>query len=546
MSNLTIKARLVFAVGFLSLLLLAIGLGGVYSLNQANESVKTTYEDDLISVTQLSPVIENILRNQVRLAASLSSPPAEIAAHLEKATANTAEANRQWAAYAGSNLSAEEKVLSNKFIAAWKSYNDEGINPTIAALKANDIEAARALFNGPAMRLIVPVRESTTALMELQEKSAKEGFIDSQQRFERFRIVSIAAIAAGLVIAAVMGLWLVRSITAPLERAVKIASGVAAGDLTQRIEVASNDETGQLTQALKGMNESLLHIVGRVREGTDTIATAAAEIAAGNLDLSSRTEQQASALEETASSMEELTSTVRQNSENAKKANELAVSASEIALKGGSVVGKVVETMGSINESSRKIVEIISVIDGIAFQTNILALNAAVEAARAGEQGRGFAVVASEVRNLAQRSASAAKEIKSLIDTSVAKISTGSELVTEAGRTMAEIVTSVKRVTDIMGDIAIAGAEQEAGIEQINIAITEMDNTTQQNAALVEEAAAAAGSLQEQAGELLSTVSVFKLSEPAGAAPPKQASISATRGAKSGPAMLEIAHGPTA
>ena len=546
MSNLTIKARLVIAVGFLSLLLLSIGLGGVYSLNQANDALKTTYEDDLTSVEQLSPVIENILRNQVRVATALSSSPAEIAAHLEKAAASTAEANRQWAAYASSSLSAEEKALADKFVASWKSYNDEGLNPTIAALKANDTAAAQALFKGPVMRLIVPVRETTKALMDLQSKSAKEGYIASQSRFERFRMVSIGAIVAGLLIAASMGFWLVRSITAPLEQAVKIAAGVAAGDLTQRIEVSSADETGQLTQALRDMNESLLNIVGRVRDGTDAITTAAAEIAAGNLDLSSRTEQQASALEETASSMEELTSTVRQNSENAKKANELAVSASEIASKGGSVVGKVVDTMGSINESSRKIVEIISVIDGIAFQTNILALNAAVEAARAGEQGRGFAVVASEVRNLAQRSASAAKEIKSLIDTSVEKISAGSELVTEAGRTMAEIVTSVKRVTEIMGDIAIAGAEQEAGIEQINTAITEMDNATQQNAALVEEAAAAAGSLQEQAGELLSTVSIFKLSEPATAAPPKRGSILATRGVKSDPGMLEIEHGPTA
>jgi methyl-accepting chemotaxis protein len=264
-------------------------------------------------------------------------------------------------------------------------------------------------------------------------------------------------------------------------------------------------------QALKDMNGSLQKIVGEVRMGTDTIATASSQIAAGNLDLSSRTEQQASSLEETASSMEELTSTVKQNGDNARQANQLAVSASDVAIKGGAVVAQVVDTMGSINESARKIVDIIGVIDGIAFQTNILALNAAVEAARAGEQGRGFAVVASEVRNLAQRSAAAAKDIKTLIGDSVEKVDAGSKLVNQAGATMSEIVASVKRVTDIMGEITAAGREQEAGISQINQAITEMDTVTQQNAALVEEAAAAAESLREQAGNLAEVASVFKL-----------------------------------
>jgi methyl-accepting chemotaxis protein len=306
--------------------------------------------------------------------------------------------------------------------------------------------------------------------------------------------------------------WLIgRSIVRPLAVAMAVAQTVAKGDLTQRITVQSKDETGELMGALKEMNDSLLQIVGEVRTSTETIATASSQIASGNLDLSSRTEEQASSLEETASSMEELTSTVKQNADNARQANGLAVAASQVALKGGEVVSKVVDTMGSINDSSRKVVDIIGVIDGIAFQTNILALNAAVEAARAGEQGRGFAVVAAEVRTLAQRSAAAAKEIKSLIDDSVDKVNAGAKLVNEAGNTMEEIVDSVRRVTDIMGEIMAATQEQTAGIEQINQAIVQMDQVTQQNASLVEEAAAASESMQDQAATLAQAVSVFKI-----------------------------------
>jgi methyl-accepting chemotaxis protein len=296
-----------------------------------------------------------------------------------------------------------------------------------------------------------------------------------------------------------------------LQLALEVAGAVAKGDLTQRIEVTSNDEVGKLMQALKDMNESLSGIVGEVRNSTESITTASQEIAQGNADLSQRTEEQASSLEETASSMEELTSTVRQNAENAKQANQLATNASDVAVKGGKVVGEVVETMASISTSSKKIVDIISVIEGIAFQTNILALNAAVEAARAGEQGRGFAVVAGEVRNLAQRSAAAAKEIKTLIDDSVDKVDSGSKQVDQAGATMQEIVQAVKRVTDIMSEISAASQEQGAGIEQVNTAIVQMDEVTQQNAALVEEAAAAAEAMQEQAEALMHAVSIFKL-----------------------------------
>ncbi len=302
-----------------------------------------------------------------------------------------------------------------------------------------------------------------------------------------------------------------RSITTPLNEAVGIAKRVADGDLTSVIEVSSSDETGQMMEALKHMNESLIRIVAEVRSGTDSITSASSEIASGNLDLSNRTEQQAASLGQTSSSMRELTGTVQQNADNARQANQLAATASEVAVRGGSVVSHVIDTMGSITASSKKIVDIIGVIDGIAFQTNILALNAAVEAARAGEQGRGFAVVASEVRNLAQRSAAAAKEIKTLIGDSVDKVREGSTLVEQAGVTMEEVVASVRRVTDIMGEITSASQEQSVGIAHVNTTILEMDETTQQNAALVEQAAAAAASMQDQAASLARVVSVFKL-----------------------------------
>ncbi len=314
-----------------------------------------------------------------------------------------------------------------------------------------------------------------------------------------------------LTVLGAIALVITRSITGPLHRAVLVAQTVAAGDLSSVFEIHGRDETAQLLTALKQMNDSLVGIVGEVRASTDTIATASSQIASGNMDLSARTERQASALEQTASSMEELTATVRQSADSARAASAEAVSASAVALKGGIVVADVVKTMGAINASSRKIADIISVIDAIAFQTNILALNAAVEAARAGEQGRGFAVVASEVRNLAHRSAAAAKEIKILIDDSVVQVGTGARLVDEAGNTMQEIVASIARVTGMMSEISHASAEQTVGIEQVNQAIMEMDDVTQQNAALVEEAAAAAQSMHEQAGNLSHIVGVFTL-----------------------------------
>ena len=348
-------------------------------------------------------------------------------------------------------------------------------------------------------------------LVDLQDVASKLVFENFAAAGAKLTIWLYVILLSAVIVGALFAWTITRSITQPLQEALSLAETVAEGDLRSQVTVSGHDEVTSLFQALKNMNDNLASTVGQVRTGTETITVASREIASGNADLSSRTESQASSLEETASSMEELTSTVRQNADNARQANQLVVSASGVAVKGGAVVGQVVSTMGSIKESSRKIVDIIGVIDGIAFQTNILALNAAVEAARAGEQGRGFAVVAAEVRNLAQRSASAAKEIKSLISDSVDKVDQGSKLVDEAGKTMDEIVTSVQHVADIMSEITAASQEQSSGIEQVNLAITQMDEMTQQNAALVEQAAAAAESMEEQAVALAQAVSVFKL-----------------------------------
>jgi methyl-accepting chemotaxis protein len=382
--------------------------------------------------------------------------------------------------------------------------------------------------------LLAEIVDAESALLEQRSKDSA-----ALQSLTSSTLIGGGILAAAL--AGLIALWLSRNITRPLGIAVSLAKRVAQGDLTATVKAISNDETGQLMQALKDMNESLVRIVSEVRHGTDSIATASSQIASGNMDLSSRTEQQASSLEETASSMEELTSTVQQNADNARQANSLAQSASEVASKGGAVVSQVVDTMGSINESAKKIVEIIGVIDGIAFQTNILALNAAVEAARAGEQGRGFAVVAAEVRNLAQRSAAAAKEIKALIGDSVEKVDLGAKLVDQAGSTMQEIVDSVRRVTDIISEISAASDEQKAGIEQVNQAISQMDQVTQQNASLVEEAAAAAEAMQDQSKSLAQVVSVFQLNGMQSAVPAKRprntslANKSARSAQRSGP-----------
>ncbi len=513
--NLTIKSRLMFVIGFLGLLLIGGAILGIGSLSYTNGSFKSMYESRLLPMAQLGEVVRLIDRNRMAVAESMNGDPAVVVPKMAEVEKTVELINKQWSTYTSGALTPDERTLADKVAGLRKKFVTEGMLPTADALRNNNVQQAMELMAGPMAQNYVPMQEAMDSLIKLQLDVGRAEFERSQTLYVMVRNGALTAMSIGLVLAAIIGLRLIRAISAPLNASVRIARGVASGDLTQQIYVTSNDETGQLLQALKDMNDSLINTVGKVRQGTETIGVASREIAAGNGDLSSRTESQASSLEETASSMEELTATVKQNADNARQANQLVVSASDFAVKGGNVVGQVVQTMGSIKESSRKIVDIIGVIDGIAFQTNILALNAAVEAARAGEQGRGFAVVAAEVRNLAQRSAGAAKEIKALIGDSVEKVDTGSRLVDEAGQTMEQIVTSVKHVADIMSEITSASQEQSAGIGEINQAITQMDEMTQQNAALVEQAAAAAESMQEQAALLAEAVAAFKLDDSA-------------------------------
>ncbi|KAF1047121.1 MAG: Methyl-accepting chemotaxis protein III [Herbaspirillum frisingense] len=511
-SNLTIRARLIFVIGFLAVLLVGSGVLGLVSLKSTNAQMRSLYEDRLVSLSQLEEIAAALDSGRYGISTAIVGDSGEIDAGMDKLEKTLKDSEVVLKDYLATYLTPEEKGLADKLVVQRQKFIVEGVKPAAEALRNRDFQGASDAYGGVMLKLFSEVHATLTQLMDLQRRVGRELYEDAQKRYQLLVAVMGGAMVIGLLVAVLMGVLLVRAISRPLEQAVKLAQGVAAGDLTQEIDVRSKDETGQLMQALKDMNANLQRIVGEVRMSTDTIGTASSEIATGNLDLSSRTEEQAGSLEETASAMEELTSTVKQNADNARQANQLAASASDVASRGGEVVRQVVDTMSSINDSSKKIVDIISVIDGIAFQTNILALNAAVEAARAGEQGRGFAVVASEVRSLAQRSAAAAKEIKGLIDDSVEKVDNGSALVAQAGQTMDEVVASVKRVTDVVGEISAASQEQSTGIEEVNRAITQMDETTQQNAALVEQAAAAAQSLQEQAGRLSSAVSVFRLS----------------------------------
>jgi methyl-accepting chemotaxis protein len=512
MNSLKISTRMIVLIGVLSLLLAGIGAVGLFGISQSNAALLSAYEHRTVPMGQVAEIEARLLRNRLAIAVSLVTPtPAVIAETTKEVESNIAEITRLWEAYRASTLLPDEEALAQSFADSRRKFVTEGLKPTLAALGSNDLKEAQRLVVDAVRPLYVPVGQGIKALMQFQLDESKRSYDAATARYATVRMVSLASIAAGLLFALGFGFFLVRGISRSLDHAVQASNAVAKGDLTMTIRTEGEDEVAKLLQALSAMKDNLARVVSGVRQNSEGVATASAQIAQGNSDLSSRTEEQASALEQTAASMEQLSSTVKQNADNARQANQLALSASTVAVSGGEVVGRVVDTMKGINDSSRKIVDIISVIDSIAFQTNILALNAAVEAARAGEQGRGFAVVASEVRSLAQRSAEAAKEIKALISDSVERVEQGTSLVDQAGATMQAVVTSIRRVTDIMGEISAASTEQSAGVTQVGEAVSQMDQVTQQNAALVEESAAAAESLKVQAVQLVNAVAVFKL-----------------------------------
>ncbi|WP_332858793.1 methyl-accepting chemotaxis protein [Janthinobacterium svalbardensis] len=509
--NVSIGVRL--GLGFAVILLFSMVITGisVWRLHDVASATRTMMEEPLAKERYISDWytrIDSAVRRTIAIARSSDTSLSGYFAEESKvSSASSADLQKKIAALL---KDPKEQAMFAGLLELREVY--VGSRDQVYKLKGeSQSEAANEVFEKTFVPAAAKYQKMVYGLLEHQRATidATARQIDDIASTSRnlLLLLSALALAFGVVCAWLLTMGIVR----PLRTAVDIARKVADGDLTAQIDASAKDETGQLLQALKDMNTSLLNIVGEVRSGTDSIATSSTQIAAGNQDLSSRTEEQAGSLEETASSMEELTSTVKQNADNARQANQLAASAAQVAVKGGEVVAQVVGTMQSINTSSNKIVDIISVIDGIAFQTNILALNAAVEAARAGEQGRGFAVVASEVRNLAQRSASAAKEIKTLIGASVEQVNAGSMLVAQAGSTMNDIVDSVQRVSDIITEITAASSEQSVGIDEINRAIGQMDAVTQQNAALVEESAAAAESMQHQAHKLAQVVSVFKL-----------------------------------
>ena len=489
---------------------------GIYRLQGNADATRAMMEVPLAKERLISEWYRIVYAGIRRTTAIAKSSDTSLAPFFAEDIANSTRRAQELIKQIEALSTEEDKRLMTELGGVRKAYVDsrDGINKAKAA--GNMEEAARLMDKD-----YQPAAKGYEAMLQKLLEHQNKEIDDAARQIDEIAVQSrnlqlvLAVLTAAFSVA--FAWWLATGITRPMRQAVDMARRVADGDLTAAAAgndgaaAHARDETGQLLQALQDMHHGLVRIVSQVRSGTDAITAASSEIASGNLDLSSRTEQQASSLEETASSMEELTSTVRQNADNAREANQMAMAASDVARRGGEAVSDVVGTMQSIDESSRKIVDIIGVIDGIAFQTNILALNAAVEAARAGEQGRGFAVVASEVRNLAQRSAAAARDIKTLIGDSVDKVGAGTRQVAQAGATMQEVVSSIERVTVIMGEITRASQEQSSGIDQVNGAITEMDNATQQNAALVEQAAAAAQSMQDQAGELAQAVSVFKL-----------------------------------
>lgn len=511
-ANMKIGTRLGAGFGLILLLVAVMGIIGVMRLENINGASRHLVDDSLSKQRAAQNWLMGTTVNASRTLALVKASNTETQEFFQKGISAESKKITEIQKGIEDRISTDkEKELFADVAKNRSSYIS--IRKSILEVKAGgNVDEANQMIESKMVPALDAYENSVRDVLAHYENEVKLADESITADYVSGRMTMIIGTLIAILLGAIIAWRLTTGITRPLKEALILAEAVAEGDLTARSSLPPTlDEPGLLLSALRSMQENLARTVTQIRMGTDTIATASSEIASGNLDLSSRTEQQASSLEETASSMEELTSTVKQNADNSRQANQLAVAASTVAVKGGAVVSQVVDTMGAINNSAKKIVDIIGVIDGIAFQTNILALNAAVEAARAGEQGRGFAVVATEVRNLAQRSAAAAKEIKALIGDSVEKVDAGSKLVAEAGTTMDEIVDGVKRVADIMAEITAASQEQSDGIEQVNQAVSQMDQVTQQNAALVEEAAAAAESLQDQAKTLAQAVSVFRV-----------------------------------
>ena len=508
--NLSVKTRLFATIGIVGMAMLVVGGFGLRALSNSNGHLVGILDDRLLPlqwITEINAISEQnlILLDNALIAGSGSNADALRTRFRESAIHNDA----LWKQYSSTSMADGEQELSDAF---WQARNRyvTARSRVLDVLASNQIDQARTMRNAELTPAFEAQQKPLDALINLQAKMAEQSRSESLADYTRAKRLSIGAMVIGLILALAFGIALVRSIMNALNQAVHVAENIAKGELDNNISIASTDEFGRLLGALQNMDQMLTKIVGEVRSGATSVGAAARQLATGNDDLSQRTQEQASALEETASSMEEMTATVKQNSDNARQANQLAAGARSQADIGGEVVSRAVSAMAEIDAASKKIAAIIGVIDEIAFQTNLLALNAAVEAARAGEQGRGFAVVASEVRNLAQRSATAAREIKELIGNSVEKVAAGSALVDESGKTLQEIVGSVKRVADIVAEISAASDEQAQGIDQVNTAVTQMDSVTQQNAALVEEATAASKAMEDRAQSLVEQISFFR------------------------------------
>ncbi len=552
LNKLSIAKRLSLGFGLLVLMLVTLGSLSISEVRSISGEASTVTED-LLPKQQRLQAIEGEVNEIARAMRNMMIMDAQDDIQKQRQEIDSSRAviveNLRWL---------EERVANPEgvaLLAQMKTHRDlfvQSQEKFFTALQGGLREDARKVLLGETREKQIAYMGAIEKLIRFQEKLTGEGTERIHATVAAAMQVTAGLLAAGVLLALVLAVSIIRSVTRPIQRAVEIADHIAAGDLTQRIEVNSRDETGRLLGAMQKMQSALSTLVNSVRQNAEGVASASAQIAQGNQDLSSRTEQQASALEETSASMEQMGSTASQNADNARQASQLAASASSVAVQGGDVVNQVVQTMRDINESSRKISDIIGVIDGIAFQTNILALNAAVEAARAGEQGRGFAVVAAEVRNLAQRSAEAAKEIKGLINASVERVEQGTALVDRAGSTMQEVVQSIQRVTDIVGEISSASQEQNAGVGQVSEAVSNMDHATQQNAALVEEGASAAASLSQQAEQLVHAVSMFRTDSRSASVSPVKAASPATRAAPvtarplARPAPAKALHRPAA